>query len=99
MCSIFNGRGPLHQGCNDIAGSSCLCREQASVAGDLPGGSRCYLGAQRPFQPPTLADVLGFLLQPVLCFLAVVNLVEVATFKPAPRAWCLVALETLMPWM
>lgn len=72
------------------------------MAGDLPGGCRSCLGApiaQGPFQPPMLADALDFFLQPVSCLLALVNLVEVVTSKPAPRARCSVALETLMTWM
>ena len=39
------------------------------MARDLPGGSRSCLGApiaQGPFQPLMLADVSGFLLQPVV---------------------------------
>ena len=72
------------------------------MAGDLPGGSRSCLGApvaQGPFHPLMLADVPGFLLQPALYLLALINLVEVVTSKPAPRAWCSVALETLAGWM
>lgn len=46
-----------------------------------------------------VADVPGFLLQPASCLLALVNIVEVVTSKPALQAWYSVALETLTGWM